>query len=100
MGKRVCEPPPAIGSAGGRTIQKWNFLRAEEYGLSVKYPTFTNLSAVLNRTNRAEGWRHIQMKGGQHGSQLRKTVQPPRHPTVPRDSGIDPGGQLGRRLFL
>jgi hypothetical protein len=32
------------------------------------------LSAVPNQTNRAEGWRHIQMKGGQHGPQLRKTV--------------------------
>jgi len=42
-----------------------NFLRAELHGLSLEKtnPTFTNLSAVLNQTNRAEGWRHTQMEG-------------------------------------
>jgi hypothetical protein len=46
------------------------FLRAEEHGLSLEKtnPMLTNLSAALNQTNRAEGWRRTQMKGGQHGS--------------------------------
>ena len=95
MGKKFASrhlTPSALAAARLKP-PKFSFLRAEGHGLSLEKtnPTFTNLSAVLNQTNRAEGWRHTQMKGGHHGSQLRKTVQPPRYPSVPLDPGLNPG---------
>src|SRR5512139_1410088 len=35
-----------------------------------------------------------------YGSQLRKAVQPPGDSAVAADPGLDPSGQLGRRLLV
>src|SRR2546430_1730026 len=62
-------------------------------------PMFTNLSAVQPTQSCRKLAAH-QMKGGHHGYQLRKYLQPPRHVAVAADSGFEPGSQLGRRLLV
>src|SRR5204862_4420259 len=54
----------------------------------------------FNQRNLCRELAAHQMKGGLHGYQLRKYLQPPQHATVAADSGFKPGSQLGRGLLV
>ena len=79
------------------------FLRAEEHGLSLETnnPTFTNLSAVPNQTNRAESWRHTSDERRpswliNYAKLFNRRVTPQSQP-IPGSTQVR---QLGRRLLV
>src|SRR5689334_16813045 len=87
----------AYDSRMWRKRQQLAARQCKDASVKGQLPRSTNLSAVQPTQSCRELAAH-QMKGGHHGYQLRKDLQPPRYAAVGADSGFEPGSQLRWRL--